>query len=441
MTHSAPSPTSSPVLTQNRVLRLWLPLAAMWLLMSLEQPTLSAVIARLADPKLNLAAYGLTFSMALIIESPIIMFLTLGTALARSYQSWRLLLRFTHIMAWSLTVLHLLIGLSPLYGWILREVVGAPAQVIEPSRNAFLWMTPWTGAIAYRRMWQGVMIRYGHTKILFITTAIRLLATGSTALAAMAFSRLPGASIAGAAISVGVLSDAAAAGLLVRPVLRDRLSRPGEGDYQLTWGYLLHFYLPLALTSLINLAAQPIVSLGLSRGPLPLESLAVWPVISGLTFLLRSSGVALQEVAVALLAQTGSTAVLRRFTRNLMLALSALAAAVTLTPLSALWFTRVSGLSPDLVEMARLPAAVVVANPALTALTSWLRGLLVHRSRTAAITVATGINITVLLFVVLMGVRVLPWPGALTAAAALTASLLAEAGFLQIASRRATEAQ
>jgi hypothetical protein len=142
-------------LTQRHILRLWLPLAAMWLLMSLEQPTLSAVIARLPEPTLNLAAYGLTFALALIVESPVIMFLTLGTALARSRQAYQMLMRFTHIMAWGLTGFHLLLGLSPLYAWILAELVGAPPEVIEPSRIAFLLMAPWSGAIAYRRMWQG----------------------------------------------------------------------------------------------------------------------------------------------------------------------------------------------------------------------------------------------------------------------------------------------
>jgi hypothetical protein len=404
------------LLTQRRILRLWLPLAAMWLLMSLEQPTLSAVIARLPEPKLNLAAYGLTFALALIVESPVIMFLTLGTALARSRQAYRLLMRFTHIMAWGLTGLHLLLGLSPLYAWILSTVVGAPAEVIEPSRIAFLLMTPWTGAIAYRRMWQGVMIRYGRTQFLFVTTAIRLVTTAAVALAGLRIGTIAGASVAGLAISAGVLADATAAGVLVRPVVRQHLSADRPGDFTLAWPYLLRFYTPLAMTSLINLAAQPIVSLGLSRGPLPLESLAVWPVVSGLTFLLRSGGVALQEVVVALLADQGSYLGLRRFSHNLALA--------------SLWFTGVAGLPADLAALARVPAALLVLVPALTVLTSWQRGVLVHFSRTAAITVATAINIVVLLLVVLAGVRVLPWPGVVTAALALGASLVAEVVYL-----------
>jgi hypothetical protein len=404
----------------------------MWLLMSLEQPTLSAVIARLPEPKLNLAAYGLTFAFALIVESPVIMFLTLGTALARSRQAYQMLMRFTHIMAWGLTGFHLLLGLSPLYAWILREVVGAPPEVIEPSRIAFLLMTPWTGAIAYRRMWQGVMIRYGRTQFLFVTTAIRLVATAAVALAGLRTGTIAGASVAGLAISVGVLADAAAAGIFVRPVVRQHLSADRPGDFSLSWPYLLRFYTPLAMTSLINLAAQPIVSLGLSRGPLPLESLAVWPVVSGLTFLLRSGGVAMQEVVVALLADQRSYQALRRFSHNLALALTAVAALVTLTPLANLWFTGVAGLPADLAAMARVAAGLLVLVPALTVLTSWQRGVLVFFSRTGAITVATAINIVVLLAVVLGGVHVLPWPGAITAALALSASLAAEVAYLTV---------
>ena len=103
---------------------------------------------------------------------------------------------------------------------------------------------------------------------------------------------------------------------------------------------------------------------------------------------------------------------------------------MTLTPLANLWFTGVAGLPADLAALARVPAALLVLAPALTVLTSWQRGVLVFFSRTGAITVATAINIVVLLVVVLGGVNVLPWPGVVTAALALTASLLAEVAYL-----------
>ena len=62
------------LLSQSRIFKTWWPLAASWLLMSIELPAMSAVVARLPNAEVNLAAYGgIVFPLALIIESPIIM--------------------------------------------------------------------------------------------------------------------------------------------------------------------------------------------------------------------------------------------------------------------------------------------------------------------------------------------------------------------------------
>ena len=74
--------TDSPV-TYRRIFRLWVPLAATWLMMSVEGPFLAAVIARLDEPTFNLAAYGVAFAFALIVEAPIIMILSAATALGQ----------------------------------------------------------------------------------------------------------------------------------------------------------------------------------------------------------------------------------------------------------------------------------------------------------------------------------------------------------------------
>ncbi|MBC8192482.1 MAG: hypothetical protein H8E18_08885, partial [FCB group bacterium] len=43
-------------LTARKIFKFWLPLAGTWLMMSLEGPFIAAIIARLVDPKFNLAA-------------------------------------------------------------------------------------------------------------------------------------------------------------------------------------------------------------------------------------------------------------------------------------------------------------------------------------------------------------------------------------------------
>src|SRR5690242_18772428 len=56
----APARSRGPAapLTGGEVLATWWPLAASWLLMGLELPMVSAVLARLPHPTVSLAAYG-----------------------------------------------------------------------------------------------------------------------------------------------------------------------------------------------------------------------------------------------------------------------------------------------------------------------------------------------------------------------------------------------
>ena len=54
-------------LTYRQIFTFWLPLAGTWLMMAVEGPFLAAIIARLADPKFNLAAYGIAFAFAVLV--------------------------------------------------------------------------------------------------------------------------------------------------------------------------------------------------------------------------------------------------------------------------------------------------------------------------------------------------------------------------------------
>ena len=74
---TAPAP-----LSQRSILLFWAPLAATWLMMAVEGPFLAAVIARLPEAKINLAAYGVAFAIAMLVESPVVMLMTTSTALA-----------------------------------------------------------------------------------------------------------------------------------------------------------------------------------------------------------------------------------------------------------------------------------------------------------------------------------------------------------------------
>jgi hypothetical protein len=374
-------------LTARDVLATWWPLAASWLLMGLELPLVSAVVARLPDPTVSLAAYGgVVFPLSLLIESPIIMMLSASTALSRDRASYGLVRRCMFLAAGTLTVLHALVAFTPLYDVVVGGMLGVPDSVREPARLGLRIMLPWTLSIAYRRFQQGLMIRLGHSWAVGAGTVVRLAANAAVLAAGMALQRVPGSVVGPLAVATGVVCEALFAGLVVRPVVRRELPGRDPAGEPLTLGRFAHFYLPLAATPLLSFLAMPLASGAMSRMPHAIESLAAWPVLNGLAFALRSTGFAMNEVVVALLDRPRAVAALRRFSRGLAVTTTATLLLVAATPLGPLWFEGVSALPPGLAALARTGLWIAVLFPALSVYQSWYQGAIVHSRRTRGVT-------------------------------------------------------
>ncbi|MBN2390430.1 MAG: hypothetical protein JXR84_06890 [Anaerolineae bacterium] len=381
------STTPAPELTLRRVAQTWWPLAFSWLLMSVEGPAHSAIAARLANPEINLAAWGgIVFPLALIIEAPIIMLLPASTALSKDWDAYVKVRGFMMRMGLFLTAVHAVIAFSPLYDFIARNVIGAPEVIIEPGRIGLMIMLPWSWAIAYRRTQQGLMIRFGHPKAVGVGTIIRLCANGIVLLVGYLMRTLPGIVVASSAVAVGVAAEAVYAGLRVRPIVHHQLHLAPRAETSLTLHDFLAFYIPLAMTALISLLVQPIGSATMSRLPRALDSLAVWPVLSGLLFMLRSGGIAYKEAVISLLDEPQAARSLRRFTTTLAAGGTILLLLIAVTPLSRLWFGDVMALSPTLMDLGHRGLIVGLFFPAIATLDSWFQGLLMYNRRTRSIT-------------------------------------------------------
>jgi hypothetical protein len=352
----------------------WLPLAGMWILMAVEQPLINAAITRQPEPTVNLAAFGITFAISLIIEGPVVQLLTAGTALSTSLGQYKRLLSFTHTLGLGLSVLHLLIGLSPLYEFITGTVMGVPGHLIHISRIAFIIMAPWTGAIAYRRLWQGVLIRYGKTAAIPVTMAIRL---GLSLLVLLAVPRfipeIRGALLGGIALTVGVIAGALAAFGFTRRVVKEEIPVAPEETKDLDFKELIHFYLPLALTSFIILAVRPLLSMGIAKAPFPVKSLAVWPVLMSFIFIFNSMALSFQEAVVSLMANPNNRRNLKRFAYILSLSLGVLYLIVVLTPLADFWFQDITGLKEELLPFTLVPSLILILSPVILPFTSLYR--------------------------------------------------------------------
>ncbi len=425
----------------RRIAATWWPLAASWLLMSLEGPALSAFVARLANPEIHLAAYGsVVFPLALIIESPIIMLLAASTALSRDWASFAKVRRFMMWTSAMLTALHALVAFTPLYYVVVQGLIGAPEEVVQPARIGLRIMLPWTWSIAYRRFHQGVLIRFGCSRSVSVGTLIRLVADLAVLACGFAIGTLPGTVVATGAVATGVISEAAFVGLRARPIVNGALRRASPVEPALTWRDFFAFYVPLAMTSLLSLLMQPIGAAGLSRMPDALSSLATWPVVSGLVFMLRSVGMAYNEVVVALLDEQGAWRNLRRFAVLLAIALSGLLLVLAATPLAEFWFHTVSGLNPALSDLAKRAIWYALPIPALTAVYSWYQGVLVHSRHTRGITEAVVLFLAITSGLMAAGVAWGRATGIYVAWGALGVGTLAQTAWLAFRSRPALRA-
>ena len=382
----ASSPSVKPI-PMRRIIGTWWPLAASWLLMAAELPAVSAIMARLANPEINLAAYGgIVMPLALIMESPIIMLLAASTTLSKDWASYQKIRRFMMTAGAILTAAHVLVIFTPLYYVVTQSIIGAPAEIIEPARLGFMLMLPWTWSIAYRRFHQGVLIRFGHSRVVGLGTGVRLSAVGIGLLIGYTLNNLPGIAVAAASVAAGVFSEALFIGWRVQPVLRNQLRNAPSVEQTLTLRSFMAFYIPLVMTALISLLIEPVGSAALSRMPGALPSLAVWPVVSGLVFMLQSAGIALNEVIVTFLDEPHALHNLRRFTLLIVIGTTTVLLAVAVTPLASLWFSRVSALSPELAELARNGLWLALPMPAFSALHSWFQGAILHSRKTRGIT-------------------------------------------------------
>ena len=171
-----------PALTPAAIFRFWLPLAATWLMMAAEGPFVAALVARLPDPKYNLAAFGVALALAFVAESPILMMLAASTALARDRESLGQVRRFSLLMNGAVTAAIALIAFPPVFGFLATRVLALPPPVAELAQRAVAMFLPWPAAIGFRRFQQGILIGAGRTCLVAYGTAVRLATMAGTGL-------------------------------------------------------------------------------------------------------------------------------------------------------------------------------------------------------------------------------------------------------------------
>ncbi|HZD06029.1 MAG TPA: hypothetical protein VE173_14055 [Longimicrobiales bacterium] len=191
------------------------------------------------------------------------------------------------------------------------------------------------------------------------------------------------------------------------------------------------FYAPLAATSLLLTATNPLLAAALARTADPATALAGYSVAFALTGVLYAPLLVVQQVTATRLLEGGDAGAVRRLALAAGVLLSAVAAAVAYAAPGDWIFGGVVGVSGAVHAEARSAMGLLWPVPLLTGIRALHQGRLVAGRRTHPIAVATGVRTGVLAVVAfaLAGTA----PGARVGAAAFTAGLVVETLLVMVA--------
>ena len=268
-------------------------------MLAAEGPLLAAIVDRLSEPKFNLAAYGVALSMALLVEAPVIMMMSAATALVRDRGSYVKLRNFTFALSLGVTLVMGILALPSIFYPVALDLIGLSRQVADLTYWAIVLLLPWPGAIGYRRLYQGLLIRSHKTRLIAMGTSIRLLTMACVSFFLFLEAQVSGACVAAVALSSGVLVEAVSSRWMAHSTIAE-LGQEEPSLEPLSYPGIADFYYPLALTSCLALGVQPLITFFVGHSREAVDSLAVLPVVHSLVFVFRSQGLALQEVVVAL---------------------------------------------------------------------------------------------------------------------------------------------
>ncbi len=419
-------PTSSTISFQQ----LWkefLPLSLSDVTMAGGDPLLTATLAHLPDARNNLAAVGIARTLAIFLESPIIMILHASNTLAADRRSRLALWHFTLIAGGTLSGLLLLLSIPAIFKVVGANLLGVSAGLLPIVSQVLLLMILWPFAIAWRRYFQGLLIYHGRSKSIAQASIVRLLTMGLV-LAIGVYLRAGGAVLAGSSLILGVLVEtllitwmAQRTGALVPPPVTDRVV---PSDLRDIW----RFYWPLANTMLVTWGGRAVLVAIVARawdGPI---ALAAWPAAWGLVLLIANSTRMVQQLVIKYQGR-GSQRLLLIFALVVGLGCAGLLLLLSTTVVGDWLIQAFVGSDRALIDRIKPVLLICTVIPLLVSLQNAVQGFLVGTGRTGQVNRATMLGTSILLVTAGLLVKV-GFSGSVAAAIAMGAAMLTEVGLL-----------
>lgn len=379
------------------------------------------------------SAFNALLAISLFVESPVIDLLATSTTLTKGTRSYRVISRFALIMMAVCTVGHLLVIWPPLYQLIASDY---DPRVRDSLIIPMVVMIPWSAAIGWRRYKQGILIRFGETRVVGIGTFIRMGVMAITGFGLAAFTSHSGVLVAAISLIAAVVAEAVFIHLAAKGAIARHLTQDDETD--LSMARLAKFHLPLTVTTMMQLGSNFMITQALAQS---FDHESSWPafqVALALMWLQRAVLYALPEIVITLYSRPGAAKTLWRFAATISMAMSGLMLAMALTGLDKAFFIHVLDKSPAIAAKAHEVFFLSVLIPLIIGAQCYVRGVLTALHTTMPRMLAVFLGLATMYGTMRYGLSH-QWSGALIASAGMTLGGFVELVILVAAMRQARD--
>ncbi|MFW6390098.1 MAG: hypothetical protein ACOCZT_03215 [Halanaerobiales bacterium] len=257
----------------------------------------NAALSRLPSPQIYISAFAVAKSLMHIFESPIMMIRQAVSTLVYNAESYFRVRKFFIILT-ILTVA--ILGITAFTGvseWIYRNIIGVKGRVLEEAMTILIIFTFFPAAAALRNFMQGVAVILNRTLLFSFATTGRLLYVLLLIFLVEKLTFLPGAVFAGLMFFTAVALE----GIIIFTGVKlteknipEKIENMKEKNIhsqnQMTQIYIFKFFWPLIITSIIHMAAMPMVNMGLARSITPEIAISSFAVAWSLGLFFLSPG-------------------------------------------------------------------------------------------------------------------------------------------------------
>ncbi|MEZ4682994.1 MAG: hypothetical protein R2932_53175 [Caldilineaceae bacterium] len=380
-----------------RFLRFLLPLAVTSIVLELGTQVLNAGMARVPQPTITLAGFGVAWGLVLFFTSPLAQAKELGLVMGDGPAARKQVRRFVIGLGVLLSLGLGLLAVTPIGHFAIEDLHNIEGTLATIVRTMLLWLLPYPLIRGTSLYHAGLLIRHRRTELVSYAIVASIATSIATVFLLLPLPqiqavpiRLPifgvyaGILVELAVILWGYARVMAQEAQVAQQQIEEGRHAQARVDIAPTLGMIIRFFWPLALIMMIQEFSRPLINLYVSRqsdGPEALAVLAIVYILGRIPYGWLND---IRNLAASFRNEADSLRHIRRFAIGCTLFSMAVMLLLFWTPLREIILRQWIGLDPLLAEMSSLPLLFFVCFSPIVAWRAYYHGLGLLERRTAA---------------------------------------------------------